>query len=51
MFEDWGGKKLNKYDVDIEAYNHTNIRERPSILIDSYSKKKVLDSDIFVGRG
>ena len=40
MFEDWGDEKLNKYDVDIEAYDHTNMKERPSILIYSYSKKR-----------
>ena len=29
MFEYWGDEKLNKYDVDIETYDHTNIKERP----------------------
>ena len=40
MFEDWGDEKLNKYNVDIEAYDHINIKERPSMLMDSYLKKK-----------
>ena len=40
MFKDWDQEKLNKYDIDPQVYDHTNVSERPSILIDNYAKRK-----------
>ena len=36
MLESWNDDKLNTYDIDIDTYNHTNIENRPSILLDLY---------------
>ena len=46
-FETWLQDKHNKYDID-EAYDHTDISERPSILLDLYSKKKKYLTVIFM---
>ena len=35
MFEDWSSEKLNKYDIDPSVYDHTDIKNRPAVLIDS----------------
>ena len=40
LFEDWSKEKLNKYDIDVQTYDHTNVHNRPSILIDSYTKRR-----------
>ena len=40
MFENWSSKKQNKYDIDPSIYDHSDIKARPSILIDNYAKKK-----------
>ena len=48
MFQDWSTKKLDKYGVDPDIYDHANIKERPSILIDGYAKKKKHLSVIFL---
>ena len=40
MFEEWSSEKINKYDVDPAIYDHSDIKSRPSILIDNYAKKK-----------
>ena len=42
MFQDWSEEKLDKYDVIAEEYDHSNVKDRPSVLIDNYSKKKYL---------
>ena len=42
MFQDWSEEKLDRYDVIAEDYDHSNINDRPSVLIDNYSKKKYL---------
>ena len=42
MFQDWSEEKMDRYDVIAEDYDHSNVKDRPSILIDSYSKKKYL---------
>ena len=40
MFVDWDQEKLNKYDINPELYDHRNIKDRPSILIDDYTSRK-----------
>ena len=42
MFQNWSDEKKDRYDVIVEEYDHSNVKERPSILIDNYSKKKYL---------
>ena len=36
MFEAWDDEKLQKYNVTEDTYDHTDIRSRPSILINNY---------------
>ena len=40
LFEDWDQEKLDKYDVDVDIYDHTKVSKRPSILMDKYINKK-----------
>ena len=40
-FQSWDDDKLDKYDVDMETYDHTNIASRPTVLFQCYSKCKV----------
>ena len=49
MFQDWSEEKLDRYDVIAEDYDHSNVKDRPSVLIDNYSKKKYLTVIFFVG--
>ena len=35
LFKHWNAAKLEKYDVDSEKYDLTNMTERPSILIEN----------------
>ena len=42
MFQNWSDEKKDRYDIIVEKYDHSNVKERPSILIDNYSKKKYL---------
>ena len=39
---------MNKYDIDPQVYDHTNVAERPSILMDNYAKKKKYITMIFL---
>ena len=41
-------RKINKYDVDPAIYDHSDIKSRPSILIDNYAKKKKYLTMIFL---
>jgi len=36
MFESWDDAKLKKYNINVEEYDHTDMAERPSILINNY---------------
>ena len=40
FFESWDEAKLNKYSIDPNNYDHTNVSKRPSILIDSYHSNR-----------
>ena len=40
MFESWSEEKMNKFDIDLTVYDHTDVTNRPAILIDSYTRKK-----------
>ena len=40
LFEYWDEEKLNKYDIDLDDYDHTNMAERLSILIDNHHNHK-----------
>lgn len=40
MFESWPSEKLEMYDIDLAVYDHTDIANRHSILMDGYVKKK-----------
>ena len=36
FFENWDDAKLDKYSIDPDEYDHSNMVESPSILIDNY---------------
>ena len=31
-FQTWGDEKMEKYDVDLDTYDHTDVNSRPVIL-------------------
>lgn len=37
-FESWSEDKRNKYDVDLETYDHSIISKRPAICIENYNQ-------------
>ena len=37
-FETWDEEKYNKYNIDKDLYDHTDISSRPLVLFDQYSK-------------
>ena len=39
-FENWNAEKFDKYNIDPDDYDHTNMAERPSILINNYRNIK-----------
>lgn len=39
-FETWSDDKFNKYDIDLDTYDHTDINSSPPILMDLYVKNK-----------
>ena len=47
MFETWSEEKLLKYHID-DDYDHTRVSERPSILMEGYTKKKKYLTCIFM---
>ena len=40
-FESWSDEKKEKYSIDTETYDHSNVAERPAILIENYSHDTV----------
>ena len=40
LFEHWDIAKLDKYNIDLDDYDHTDIAEKPIILIDNYHNRK-----------
>ena len=40
LFEGWSDTKLEKYDADIDEYDHSNRGGRPSILFAGYCSQK-----------
>ena len=38
-FERWDDDKFEKYGIDPDEYDHTNVQDRPLILFAMYSKK------------
>ena len=40
FFENWDDAKFEKYNIDPDEYDHTNMSERPSILINNYHTNK-----------
>ena len=48
MFQDWSTSMFNTCDIDPTAYDHFDIKMRPSILIENYSKKKMHLTMIFL---
>ena len=40
MFESWSEEKMNKFDIDLTVYDHTDVTNRPAILMDGYTKKE-----------
>ena len=39
-FETWDTSKFEKYDIDPDAYDHTNVSSRPPILMNLYSSNR-----------
>ena len=37
-FEGWNDEKLERFDVDLDTYDHTDIASRPTVLINGYCK-------------
>ena len=35
-FQSWSEENNNKYDIDLETYDHTQVGNRPAILFDNY---------------
>ena len=48
MFETWSQEKLDRWDINLRVYDHTNVEIRPSILIDEYAKHKKYLTMIFL---
>ena len=48
LFENWYHEKLDKYDVDVDIYDHTKVSMRLSILMDKYVNKKKYITVIFL---
>lgn len=40
LLKGWSDAKLDKYDVNIDEYDHSNCGSRPSILFAGYCTKK-----------
>ena len=40
-FESWSKEKKEKYNIDTNTYNHSNVAGRPAILIENYSQDTV----------
>ena len=40
-FQIWGDEKLQKYDVDVDTYDHTDVVARPIVLFDNYNTHKI----------
>ena len=40
-FQSWDDEKLEKYNVDVNTYDHTDIASRPTVLFQFYTNKKV----------
>ena len=47
-FETWPEEKLEKHGIDISEYDHTNVTDRPAIMMDGYVKKKRYLTVIFM---
>ena len=41
MFEGWSDSKLEHFDINPDTYDHTDVKSRPAVLIENYSKQKV----------
>ena len=41
MFEGWSDEKLQHFNIDVDNYDHTDVANRPAVLIESYGKQKI----------
>ena len=39
-FEGWSDSKLNKYNVQLDLYDHTNVTSMPAVFINEYCKQR-----------
>ena len=39
-FEAWSDSKLNKYNVDLDLYNHIDVASRHDVLVNRYCKQR-----------
>ena len=40
MFEGWSDDKLKHFDIDIDNYDHTDVANKPAVMLESYGKQK-----------
>ena len=40
-FESWDNERYNRYDVEPDTYDHTNISSRPPVLMNLYSTNRL----------
>ena len=40
-FESWSQDKKDKYNIDLDSYDHSNVAGRPAILIENYTQDHV----------
>jgi len=38
-FEGWSNAKLDRHNVDLDMYDHSDIKSRPVVLINRYGKQ------------
>ena len=52
-FQSWSQDKLNKCDIDLETYEHTEVGKRPAVLFNNYIndpvKETIFDNHSFMG--
>ena len=40
-FQTWDDDKMDRYNIDLDTYDHTNVASRPIVLFDNYTRNKI----------
>ena len=40
-FQTWDDDKLDRYNIDLDTYDHTDVASRPIVLFDNYTRNKI----------